>query len=178
MSIPNILSIFRLLLIPIFVITFLLYGDESSVIPAIILLISGVTDMADGFIARRYNMITDLGKILDPLADKLTLFFVCLTLSTRYPSLLVLTGVFFIKELLMLIGGIVVFKKGGKVQSSKWFGKMATALMYCTLILVIITTELTDVSQHILVIAMIIVLIFTLIMYIPTYLRIKRDQNN
>ena len=178
MSIPNILSIFRLLLIPVFVITFLLYGDESSVIPAIILLISGVTDMADGFIARRYNMITDLGKILDPLADKLTLFFVCLTLSTRYPSLLVLTGVFFIKELLMLIGGIVVFKKGGKVQSSKWFGKMATALMYCTLIVVIIATELTDVSQHVLVIAMIIILIFTLIMYIPTYFKIKRDQKN
>lgn len=178
MSIPNILSIFRILLIPVFVVTFLLYGDENSIIPALILLISGLTDMADGFIARKYDMITDLGKVLDPLADKLTLFFVCLTLSTRYSSLLVLTGVFFVKELLMLIGGIVVFKKGGKVQQSKWFGKMATAIMYCALIIVIIATELTDVSQHVLVIAMIIVLIFTLIMYIPTYFKIKRDQKN
>lgn len=176
MSIPNILSIFRILLIPVFVVTFLLYGDENSIIPALILLLSGLTDMADGFIARKYDMITDLGKILDPLADKLTLFFVCLTLSTKYPSLLVLTGVFFVKEMLMLIGGIVVFKKGGKIQSSKWFGKMATALMYCTLILVIVATELTDVSQHVLIIAMIIVLIFALIMYIPTYVKIKRDQ--
>lgn len=178
MSIPNILSIFRILLIPVFVVTFLLYGDENSMIPALILLLSGATDMADGFIARKYNMITDLGKILDPLADKLTLFFVCLTLSTRYSSLLVLTGVFFIKELLMLIGGVIIFKKGGRIQASKWFGKIATALMYCTLIVVILVTELTDVSQHVLVIAMIVILIFTLIMYIPTFFKMKNQEKN
>ena len=83
---------------------------------AIILLISGLTDVVDGIIARKCNMITQLGKILDPLADKLTQASVGIALCIRHPELIPFVIIFVVKEILMLVGGCVLVKSGKTIR--------------------------------------------------------------
>lgn len=136
-NIPNALSLFRIALAPVFVVLYLLpsVADEWAFLT---LLVSGLTDALDGVIARKFNQITDCGKLLDPVSDKLTQVAVVVALTTRYPELLPLTILCFIKELCQGIGGIILLKKGSAVRGSKWFGKVSTVVFYvCMLILVL-----------------------------------------
>ncbi len=88
------------------------------------LVFSGLTDMLDGLIARRFNQITDLGKMLDPFADKLTQGVVALCIAIRFPSIRPLLLLFMLKELLMLSCALVLLKK------HKRYGKVATVMFY------------------------------------------------
>ena len=101
-SIPNLLSLLRLILIPVYI-TIYLNARESAdyYLAAGILAVSCLTDMIDGKIARRFNMISTAGKILDPLADKLTQFSLILCLASAYPILWYLVALFFVKELFL-----------------------------------------------------------------------------
>ena len=101
-TIPNILSIFRMVLIPVFVWTYC--GLKNDLATALVLLLSGISDTADGIIARRFNMITTLGKAIDPVADKLTQIAMLLCLLTRFPSLITLFALLLIKE---ITGGVM-----------------------------------------------------------------------
>lgn len=136
-NIPNALSVLRILLVPVFMVLYLTpaVADEWAFLT---LLLSGITDILDGVIARKFNQITDCGKLLDPLSDKLTQVAVVVALTTRYPELLPLTVFCFIKELCQAIGGVILLKKGSAVRGSKWFGKASTVVFYiCMLILVL-----------------------------------------
>ncbi len=134
-NVPNALSLLRLALVPTFSALYLL-GLDHWAFGALAL--SGVTDFLDGFIARRFNQITDCGKLLDPLADKLTQVMVVICLTTRYPELLPLTVICFAKELSQAVGGVILLHGGCAVRGSKWFGKVATVVFYlCMLALVL-----------------------------------------
>ena len=98
LTIPNLLSAFRLLLIPLFV---WLYLQEKYFYTGLVLLISGITDISDGFIARRFHMVSNVGKVLDPVADKLTQISMLICLVTRYPLMLILVVIMIFKELFM-----------------------------------------------------------------------------
>ena len=109
MTIPNILSCFRIILIPVFIVCYLNTPAEGIAIwPVLVLLFSGLTDVLDGFIARHFNMISDLGKMLDPVADKLTQAAVIGCLTVRFPELLILFIVYVIKEISILSGGLIM----------------------------------------------------------------------
>lgn len=125
MNVPNLLSLIRLLLVPVFVTVFFSANPNSGYIAAAIFLVAFLTDVADGYIARKYNLITKLGRILDPLADKLmkAAAVVCLTIRGDIPLWIIL--VLLAKELIMLSGGAVLLKKMRDVPSSNWFGKCA-----------------------------------------------------
>ena len=112
-TIPNLLSLFRLILIPVYV-TIYLKADCASdyALSASILALSCLTDLIDGRIARKYNMISTLGKILDPIADKATQFFLLLCLAVEYPVLWSLTSLFIIKESFQLIALVIAYSKG------------------------------------------------------------------
>ena len=105
LTIPNLLSAFRLLLIPLFV---WLYLQEKYFYTGLVLLISGITDISDGFIARRFHMVSNVGKVLDPVADKLTQISMLICLVTRYPLMLILVVIMIFKELFMSISGLLV----------------------------------------------------------------------
>ena len=136
MSIPNILSFFRIILVPLFVYEFT-FRDNFSV-AGIVLLISGITDCLDGFIARKFNMITDLGKILDPIADKLTQIMVVFCLAHKHFAIMwVLLGFLVIKDFALLVGGITLYKKKDMVVASNWYGKAATIVFYIAMIVII-----------------------------------------
>lgn len=177
-SIPNILSVFRILLLPIFVALYMTLEPQNRFICAIILVISGITDVADGFIARKFNMVTQLGKILDPLADKLTLFTVALTLAcSGYKYLFVLAAVLFVKEILMLCGGVILARhyNDNKMESSKWFGKFATALLYIVMFGMILI-EVNETLEVIMSIVMCFAAIFAFVMYIKVFFDFRKEN--
>ena len=136
LTIPNILSFFRLSLIP--VIVWLYVFKESPEWTIIILIISGATDIIDGFIARRFNMVSDFGKAIDPLADKLTQIVVLFCLVTDFNLILLPVIIMVVKEVGSFILRLIVFKKTERVDSAKWHGKATTVLIYATMLLLII----------------------------------------
>ena len=113
LTIPNLLSLFRLALIPVYVVIYLNAREPGQYITAgAILAVSCLTDMVDGKIARRFGMISTVGKVLDPVADKATQFTLTLCLSLRYPVLRPVLGLFVIKEGFQLVAGILAFRNG------------------------------------------------------------------
>lgn len=133
LTIPNMLSLFRLCLIPLFV---WLYCERREYAwTGAVLILSGITDMADGFIARHFHMISDLGKVLDPIADKLTQGATLLCLITRFPMMALPLALLILKELFVGITGLLVVRKTGQVFGAKWHGKITTGLLYLLMIL-------------------------------------------
>lgn len=132
-TIPNILSFMRLCLIPLFI--WLYCVEQKFILTAYILILSGITDVVDGFIARHFHMTSDLGKILDPIADKLTQAAMLFCLLTSFPLMLAPLALMVLKELYMGITGLMVIKKTGHVYSSRWHGKAATCLLYAMMLL-------------------------------------------
>ena len=135
-TIPNILSLFRLTLVPVFCWAYLGLHDEPLTL--ILLAISAVSDIVDGFIARRFHMISDLGKVLDPLADKVTQAAMLLCLLIVYPALLPAFILLVVKELSDVITGSMVVRRTGEVLQAQWHGKLTTVLTYVTLMLHVI----------------------------------------
>lgn len=131
-SIPNLLSYFRLLLIPLFI---QLYMNENFTEALITLAASGLSDVIDGRVARKYNMVTDLGKVLDPVADKLTQCAMMLCVAMRYPAMWWLLGLHVVKETVMLIMGWYVLKRTDTVNSAIWAGKLCTGVIYAVMML-------------------------------------------
>lgn len=134
LTVPNAMSVFRILVIPFFA-YFALKGNYSMAI--LMLALSGLSDLLDGFIARRFNQITELGKMLDPLADKLTQGTVAVCIAIRYPSICPLLFLLVTKELVMLCGACYLLKKKKKPCAAKWYGKLSTTLFYIAIALIV-----------------------------------------
>jgi len=139
LNVPNSLSLLRILIIPFFIICFL---NDYLLEVAILLIISGLSDSVDGYFARKFNQITDLGKILDPLADKMTLAAVVVCMWIKYGSqvngLPVLFSILILKELLMGIGGLIFFKKINITVGSMWYGKLTTVVFYLAMTMLVL----------------------------------------
>lgn len=134
-SIPNLLSYFRLLLIPLFI---QLYMNENFTEALITLAASGLSDVIDGRVARKYNMVTDLGKVLDPVADKLTQCAMMFCVAMRYPAMWWLLGLHVVKELIMIVMGWYVLKKTDTVNSAILCGKLCTGVIYAVMMVHVI----------------------------------------
>ncbi|MBE5039629.1 CDP-alcohol phosphatidyltransferase family protein [Ructibacterium gallinarum] len=133
--IPNILTTARLVLVPIF--AYLVLGTKNLPLAAVVFILSGVTDVIDGYIARRFHMITNFGKIYDPFVDKLMQItaIVCLALAEILPVWII--AIVICKEAAMIIiGGILYLKK--IVVHSNWYGKAATVIFYATIFIMIL----------------------------------------
>lgn len=131
-TIPNVLSLLRLALIPVFAVLYFLSDRDPVLLYWSIgaLVVSGLTDLFDGMIARRFHQITEIGKILDPIADKLTQVTVVLCLAVRMPRLWPLLIVCALKEVLQSVGALVLLNSGAKVQAARWYGKVSTFVFY------------------------------------------------
>lgn len=142
-TIPNMLSFFRLLLIPVYVIIYLNATMPAHYFTAAaILAVSCTTDLIDGQIARRFNMISTVGKFLDPLADKATQFTLTLCLAIRHPILWTLAALFVLKEGFQLIAGILTFRNGKMLTGALITGKICTAILFVSLILMVLLPDL------------------------------------
>lgn len=132
-TIPNMLSLFRLLLIP--VIIWLYVFRQDYLWTTVVLILSGVTDIADGIIARKFRMISDFGKAFDPVADKLTQIATLFCLVTRFPAMLVPLVILVLKEIFAAITSLLVIRRTGIVSGAVWHGKAATVSLYSMMII-------------------------------------------
>jgi len=171
-SIPNILSLLRVALIP-FVLYYYFKGEVK--LAGAILIISAVTDVADGFVARRFNQSTALGKILDPVADKITQCCVAVGLCLTYTALIPLAIVLAVKELLMGLMGYTLLKRGKQPCSARWWGKLATIAFYVAAIAIMLfghafsKSSLWGIS-----LTVVLLLAYSLLRYYNMLLRYKR----
>lgn len=142
-TIPNMLSLFRLVLIPIYV-TIYLNATESReyFIAGMILAVSCLTDLIDGQIARHFNQISNLGKVLDPIADKFTQLALVICLSIRYPILKYVLALFLTKELFQAIVALVKFRQGKALPGALLAGKVCTTVLFISLTLLVLMPNL------------------------------------
>ena len=171
-TIPNLLSLFRLVLIPVYVVIYLNARDSVDYyLAAGILAVSCLTDLIDGKIARHFNMISTLGKILDPLADKATQFSLIVCLSMKYPILLYLIAIFVVKESFQLIAGGINLKKGKMLKGALMSGKICTTILFLSLILMVMLPDLSDKAVLIIVVTDIIFMLISFMDYLLTYFK-------
>ena len=177
LTIPNMLSLFRLVLIPVYVTIYLnAKSDADYVLAAMILAVSCLTDLIDGKIARHFNMISNLGKLLDPVADKATQFTLMICLAIRYKmfqnnGLWFMIGLFFIKEAFQLIAGGLRLRKGRMLKGAQMTGKICTTVLFISLILMVMIPNLSQKTINIFVLVDTIFLVIAFIDYIIVYFR-------
>lgn len=142
-TIPNLLSLFRLVLIPVYVHIYLnAKVEQDYLLAGIILAVSCLTDAVDGKLARHLNQISNLGKLLDPVADKFTQLAITMCLSTRYPVLLKVLVLFLIKEFFQLFAMVMNLCKGKMLDGALMAGKVCTTVLFTSLILMVLMPNL------------------------------------
>lgn len=183
LKLPNILSAARILLVPVFAAVFVYAGRADGaaedgrlsgyIIAAAILILSGLTDALDGMIARRFGMITDLGKILDPVADKLTQAAVVFCLIFRCRDLWQLAAalavVIVAREITMLWLGVVFLRQGMSLNGAMWYGKLSTIVFYVLVIVLIGAPQLSQKAAAAMLITMTAFAALSFVLYIREY---------
>lgn len=181
-TIPNLLSLFRLALIPIYVIIYLRATEPMQyLIAGGILAVSCLTDLIDGKIARHFNMISTVGKILDPVADKATQFSLTLCLSMQYPVLRPVLILFVIKEMFQLIAGFINLRKGKMLPGALMPGKICTTILFVSLILMVLMPNMDSTVVTVIAVIDSAFLIYSFTSYIFAYYGKNKkveDMNN
>lgn len=178
MTIPNAISFIRILLITPFVAFFI---SRMYIAAAVTVAVSGLSDCIDGYIARRFHQESELGKILDPLADKLTLISVGICLIFIEPYVLPLMVIMVTKDILMIIGGTVIIQKGVIPPKSSWYGKVSTFLFYISVGVVVLMAVFNYVNKPLSVTLLsvtAIFMIYSLVNYAVIFFKIIRELKN
>lgn len=145
---------------------------------AAVVLVSGVTDFLDGFIARKFNMITELGKLIDPVADKLTQASLIFVLVVKIKWMFLLLILFVILQLFLLIAGLVMLKKNVRLNGAKWFGKVSTTVFYAVMLVFVSYPALDENIANILMLICGAFLLLSLVMYIREYVILYRKTKS
>ena len=162
-TIPNIMSLFRIVLLPFLIWAYV--GLHNTTLTIILLAVSALTDILDGKIARKFNMVSDLGKALDPVADKLTQVSMVLCLAFKYKLMWILLGLCVIRETCMFILGLISMKRTGRVYSARWYGKVSTAVLYGTGLALLVFPKMPSWLSTALIILCMIVVVLALTLY-------------
>ncbi len=162
-SIPNILSYIRILLIPVIIWAYC--EKENGLITAIAVILSGITDVADGKIARRFNMVTDIGKVLDPIADKLTQIAMMYCLLTKYELMLPAFIILIVKEIFMAVTALLEARVSQQINGALWYGKACTVVLYATMLILLFFINIPLMVANILIIISIVAMLFSMVLY-------------
>ncbi len=161
-TIPNLISLFRLLLIPLMV---GLYWKAKTVAALCVFGVSALSDVVDGQIARRFDMVTDLGKMLDPLADKLTQGAAAICVARIHPQLYILFALMAVKEFTQAAIGARSMKETGQAFSAMWFGKACTVVTTACLMGMFAFPQLPEAAVNGMLILCAVMLLCSLILY-------------
>lgn len=172
-SIPNILCYIRFLFVGWFL---YMYMKEAYFESALIIAAGGITDCLDGQIARRCNMITQLGKILDPMADKAMQLAIAIALTTRYPLMGILLVLFLVKEIFQAVCCLIGLKKHKKLDGAMWFGKVSTAVFYVVTVLLIAFVNMPIWLVNTCICITMFCLAYAFVMYAITFYRMLKDE--
>ncbi len=170
--IPNILSCLRILLIPFFV--WQMFAG-NTINAGAILIFSGITDLLDGLLARRFNWVSSVGKVLDPIADKITQATISIVLAILLRQYWIFFAILIVKDLVMLILGGYLLKNGVKIEGARWFGKVVTVLFYAVMIGIVCFPEMPSwlITTLLLIVSGCAVLAAAL--YVPEFLQYRRS---
>lgn len=173
LTIPNMLSFFRILLIPVMVVLYSKYDQYIAAVLVIVL--SGITDILDGKIARKFNMISDFGKFIDPVADKLTQLFMIICLVSKYPGMIGLIILMVVKESFLFLISYINFKKTGQVNGAKWYGKVTTFTLYAVMVLLFLFPNLPTALASALITVCYVVIFGSMVLYTRMFFLSLRD---
>lgn len=169
-TVPNLLSLFRLVLLPVYAHIYLNATEEYEyLIAGGIMALSCLTDLVDGKIARHFNQITNLGKILDPLADKITQFTLTLCLSLKYPVLHPVLALFVVKEAFQLVVGLAFLLRGRMLPGALMAGKVCTTVLFISLIALVLFPNMDPLAVDTIALVDGVFLIVSFISYILAY---------
>lgn len=176
-SIPNLMGYFRILLIPFFLYVYVNARTERDYNLAIIILaISCLTDLFDGKIARRFNMVTQFGKILDPIADKLTQGALALGFASHYPTMYIFLIAFIVKEIVMGLIGLYMIRKGHPTNGAQMHGKITTASIDISMLIILIGRNTPVWLVNILIAICLITMSISFIQYLIYYYHLWKDK--
>ena len=163
LTVPNILSFIRLGMIPFII--WLYCFEKNYAMTTLVLVLSGATDIVDGFIARHFNLVSDFGKAIDPIADKLTQLSVLFCLVTRFIYMIFPLSLLIVKELFAGIVALIQINKTKEVHGAVWHGKLNTVLLYAMMILHIIWYNIPPVVSNLFILACTGVMVMSAILY-------------
>lgn len=171
-TVPNILTMFRIALIPVFVV-FYLTGQYVAAI--VVLALSALSDILDGWIARKFDLVTRLGKALDPIADKLSQIGLMVCLVFKFPHILALLIFIVIKELTSGILGLVVANKTGRIEGAEWHGKLTTVLLFATMLLHLVWPGIPALVSDILIAVCLVMMAVSFTLYTIRFIRMLKE---
>lgn len=178
-TVPNLITMIRIVLIIPFIMFFI---NERYVEAFSCVLASGVSDAVDGFVARKLNQVSKLGKVLDPVADKLTLVAVIICIGCLVPGVLPLVITLVIKDCLMIMGGFYLIKKRIAPPSAKWYGKIATIIFYISVVIIVFTRAFLKIENTllsgILLGVTVFAMLFALVKYSIIFFELLKEDNN
>lgn len=142
---PNILTYVRFILVPVFIVLYLNAQTlHDHIVAAIIIVLSGITDVADGFIARHWNLISDLGKIIDPIADKAMQFAMMSCVCIRYRWVTLLIVIYAVKELISALASGYLFTRGKHIKGAMWAGKACTVILFLVMLIFVTVPSISS----------------------------------
>lgn len=177
-TVPNLITFFRFLLVPPFIWFFV---NENYLMAGVTIGLSGLSDCFDGYFARKLNQVTPLGKILDPIADKVTLIAVAICMVIYLPSILPIMLVLVVKEFIMLLGGLILLIRKMAPPPANIFGKVATLVFYIVISLIIFIKIVTGQENMVLIyIGLVLVtlaMLTALAQYAVAFFRMNRKKS-
>lgn len=171
MNLPNLISFSRILLAPFFAVLYLRGNVPGAVA---VLLICAASDVLDGAIARRFGLVTQLGKALDPVADKIIQAAMMLCAAREAPSVLLLLSLHVLRELSLAAMGLYVLRVTGRVYGARWYGKLCTAVLYVFVVSLLAFPGLPPVFEGLGVALCSALILLCLVLYTRDYVRILR----
>lgn len=162
-TIPNLLTMLRILIIPLFIWTYIVKRD--TLMTALVLGVSGLTDILDGQIARRFNMVSDLGKLLDPIADKATQGAMLICLVTRFPVMWIPLGLLAVKEAFVGITSVLMIQETGKVEGAEYHGKVTTVLLYGMMLVHLLWGDIPSGLSIALIVITVLMMLISMVLY-------------
>ena len=169
-TIPNLLSLFRLVLIPVYIYIYMnATKAEHYWIASGILAVSCFTDLVDGKIARKFHMVSSVGKVLDPLADKMTQLTLIICLSMHHKVLRVMLVLFLIKEFFQLFAMLIFLKRGTALDGALFIGKVCTTVLFTSLFLMVLLPDMSELTTDVITAICCGFLIVSFVEYIRAY---------
>lgn len=176
-TIPNLLSLVRIALIIPFI---SLIINDNLMGAGATLMVSGISDLLDGFIARKFDQRTRLGAMLDPAADKLTLMSVMICVGIKFPEVIPFVSILILKELSMLIASAVLIKMNKVPTAAKWYGKIGTVAFYVSVTIIVSLKAVWNIENHFITVALMsitaLLMLYALIKYLKIFISMMKSD--
>ena len=170
-TVPNMLTTLRILLVPAFIRA---YFHRPGLVPVLILALSALTDLLDGQIARRFNQVSDLGKLLDPIADKLTQGAMLICLLRRFPRFWIPLVLMIVREAFVGVTSLLAIRQSGHVEGAEMHGKVATVMLYALALSHLLFNHIPEALSNALVVVTTVAMALSFVLYAKKNLKIMR----